>query len=292
VQLDKRQQQGYQELHNLYADTEYYGAIQIGTPARSFNVILDTGSSDLWLAGAGCTAATGCTEGSQLYSTVESLTVVPHGSANVNTTGSSPSDGLFNVSYGSGEASGVLVSDVVSMAGYSVPNQTFAACHTVTTGLLSGGVSGIMGLGFQQIAASDSLPFWQHLAEGGQISEMGFAFTRFLHDPRSGDGEVMPGGVATFGQANRTLYEGDIAWNQLTDTGYWMIELDGITVNGTVLADSGSTNVAIDTGTSLIGGPPDVVRALFDRIPGSTPSTSDSYRGYYYVSRACPRAIT
>lgn len=73
-----------------------------------------------------------------------------------------------------------------------------------------------MGLGFQQIASSKVTPFWENVArealeEGGQEAwEMGFAFTRFLHDASSG-GDVRPGGIMSFGEANRTLYQGG-AW--------------------------------------------------------------------------------
>lgn len=196
--------------------------------------------------------------------------------------GDDPKAALFNVSYGSGEAAGNLVTDTVSLAGFTVRDQVFASCQTVTSGLLSGDVSGILGLGYQSIAASEATPWWQTLADQGQISEIGFAFTRFLHTTNAAT-TVMPGGVATFGKANDTLFTGDISWNQLTDAGYWMIALDGMSVNGTSLQGSSSSNVAIDTGTSLIAAPPEVVQQLFAQIPGSSPSTSDSYRGYYYV---------
>jgi cathepsin D len=175
--------------------------------------------------------------------------------------------------------------DSVSLAGFTVPNQTFASCHSITPDLLSGDVSGILGLGFQSIAASEAMPWWQNLAEQGQISEMGFAFTRYLHTPEAAT-SVMPGGIATFGAANSSLYTGDISWNSLTDTGYWMIAMQSMSVNGTVVPGISSNRVAIDTGTSLIGAPAEAVTQLFAQIPGSSPSTSDSYRGYYYVSIA------
>jgi hypothetical protein len=40
------------------------------------------------------------------------------------------------------------------MAGYSVASQTFATCSTISSGLVSSGVSGIMGLSWQSLSYS------------------------------------------------------------------------------------------------------------------------------------------
>lgn len=50
----------------------------------------------------------------------------------------------------------------------------------LTSGLLDGPVSGIMGLGFEAIASTDSTPFWQALVNAGDLSspEMSFWLAR------------------------------------------------------------------------------------------------------------------
>ena len=265
---------------------KYYGVIALGSPPRelalqsswlglsqanvstdTFNVILDTGSSDLWLAGSECTSHSGCEDQVPLYDSTISASVQLK-NVSTPTEGSQPAG--FNVSYGSGEASGRLVSDTVEMAGYSVTNQTFASIQHVTDGLLEGNVSGIMGLGFQSIAASQAMPFWQSiaanystsstsssaspsLADSGSLTngtknesfEMGFALTRFLHDPSSPT-HKMPGGSMAFGKRNESLFKGDVFWNNLTETGYWMIRMDDVKVGNSSMGVK-SKLVAIDT---------------------------------------------
>lgn len=196
-------------------------------------MVLDTGSSDLWLASAGCNAVNGCPAQIPLFKPDGSHSIQKH------------TNHIFNVTYGSGDADGYLATDTVSLAGYSVKDQTFAACTHVSDGLLSASVSGIMGLGFKNIASSGARPMWQTLADKEQDWEMGFAFTRYLHDPR-GTQQVMPGGSMAFGKRDTSLFTGQVQWNDLTQAGYWMIALDDILVDKEPVK-TGSNYVAIDT---------------------------------------------
>ncbi|KAG8927180.1 hypothetical protein FRC00_002232 [Tulasnella sp. 408] len=104
----KRRGIGQNQLINQNADTSYFGTIAIGTPARSFNVILDTGSADLWVASKDC--ITGC-NGVPTFDAAASSSF-----RNL----SSP----FTIKYGSGGAAGRLGADTVQMAGFGVAGQT------------------------------------------------------------------------------------------------------------------------------------------------------------------------
>merc|ERR1711939_483888 len=136
-----KRQHGQEDLYNLFSDTEYYASIDVGTPARPYYVILDTGSADLWLASSECTEDQGCEATLPQYGTVASSTrrpfdasadqgglgAVSRNSVTLNSTstgdrtaisrpvaGSLENPGSFAVSYGSGRANGQLISDVAT----------------------------------------------------------------------------------------------------------------------------------------------------------------------------------
>jgi hypothetical protein len=51
-------QKGEEYLIDVGLDASYTGTLYMGTPAQEFEVIMDTGSSDLWLADSECTSQT------------------------------------------------------------------------------------------------------------------------------------------------------------------------------------------------------------------------------------------
>jgi hypothetical protein len=65
-------------LTNGRSELSYFSNVEIGTPAQTFNVIIDTGSSDLWVysqdsAGSGYVSSDSSTYQCTFPTTVESL---------------------------------------------------------------------------------------------------------------------------------------------------------------------------------------------------------------------------
>jgi cathepsin D len=194
-------------LSDVGGDSFYVGQIKIGTPAQDFNVILDTGSSDFWLADSGCSTA-GCAA-LNLFDPTDS-------------TSYQSSSTPFEVTYGSGAAEGTLASDTVSLAGYTVNSLTFAVCDQLAQGTLNAPASGIMGLGFQQLAASGATPFWQVLAEGSTFQKKVFTFQLARSGGSSTTSSIAPGGIFTLGQLDSSQYTGSVKYVDLSGSeGYW-----------------------------------------------------------------------
>lgn len=154
----------------------------------------------------------------------------------------------MRISYGSGAVIGSLSADTVIMGGFTVPSQTFreflstwiygrltqghifmiVSATRLTPDIIGGGVSGIMGLAFSTIAITQSTPFWQTLANTGQLSssDMGFWLKR---DTSPSQSDQTPGGVFTLGGTNSSLFVGDIDFNDIpvsTPT-YWLQTVSG-----------------------------------------------------------------
>lgn len=197
------------------ADSSYYGSLAIGTPAVSFNVILDTGSSDLWVASTGASTTSNIPQDIATFDEKSSTTF-----KSLNQS--------FTITYDSGEAQGTLAQDTVQMAGFEVDAQVFATVSQVSSNVLSGPVSGLMGLAWQTIASSGATPFWQALASSNDTltdGVFGVQLTRYNNDTKVS--ALEPGGTFTLGAVNSSLFTGEIDYQPIPtgEVGYWIQQI-------------------------------------------------------------------
>jgi cathepsin D len=187
---------------------------------QNFNVVLDTGSSDLWVPSTQCQT---CPANTQYFNSASS-------SSYQTATTQTGQPATVSIQYGSGSVVGNLVRDSVSMAGFNVPQQPWILAQQTTTNLLSGTNAGILGLAFEALASSGSTPFWQALVNANALttSEMSFWIKRLL-GTQGATGESF-GGSFTLGGTNASLYTGNIEYLNLASASalqYWLLQVSG-----------------------------------------------------------------
>jgi len=226
-------------LHDL-KNAQYYGVLKIGSPPQEFQMVFDTGSSDMWVPSSSCTTASmNCANKTTFDSdSSTSYSEVAEGAKND-----------FNIVYGSGPVRGKYGVDDVTLADdYTVSEQTFAQVDS-TDGLgevyQNAKFDGILGLGFPVISRDPGVnTLIPNLKEEGVLDDAVFAF--YLGD--ESEGELAIGGY------DETRMQGDITWVDLIYPAYWLVEMGQIKFGDTVVS-TGECGGIMDTGTSLIYGP-------------------------------------
>nr|AAL14708.1 aspartic protease [Clonorchis sinensis] len=248
------------EILNNYLDAQYYGEIGIGTPPQSFEVVFDTGSSNLWVPSKHCSIFSIACWLHHKYDSAKSSTYMANGTE-------------FNIRYGSGSVSGILSTDYVSVGTVTVKNQTFGeAMKEPGIAFVAAKFDGILGMGFKTISVDGVPTLFDNMISQG----FGFRLDRNRSDPVGG--ELLLGGT------DPKYYKGEILWAPLTHEAYWQFKVDSMNVGSMKLCENGCQAIA-DTGTSLIAGPSEEVGKLNDalgaiNIPGGT----------YYID--CSRVST
>ncbi|KAF9220234.1 acid protease [Gyrodon lividus] len=237
-----------------YSSSTWYGIIGVGTPAMLFDVVFDTGSSDLILPGPDCDES--C-DGHNSYYPEDSDTSIDL-------------EDLFSIIYLDGSNGvGELFSDVVSVAGLEAFGQTIGAALHYSQSLESHKfpADGFMGMAFQSASSYDASPVFQTLISNDETDQPVFAFSF-----------VAPGPELYLGGTNPAMYTGDFTYVDVTAPGLWQINIDDIVVNGQSLL----TNIAaiIDTGTILIYGHPSDVATLYAAVDATDASETLGY-GYW-----------
>lgn len=210
-----------------------FSEISLGTPPQDFKVVLDTGSSNLWVPSTDCNSIA-CYLHSK-YDHSSSSTYKKNGSS-------------FEIRYGSGSLSGYVSQDTFQIGDLKVKHQDFAEA-TSEPGLAFafGRFDGIMGLGYDTISVNKIVPPFYNMLDQGLLDKPVFAF--YLGDTNNGEESE-----ATFGGINEDHYEGKLIKLPLRRKAYWEVDLDAITF-GDSTAELENTGVILDTGTSLIALP-------------------------------------
>ncbi|PWN18588.1 putative PEP4-aspartyl protease [Microstroma glucosiphilum] len=238
-----------------YLNAQYFADISIGTPPQSFKVILDTGSSNLWVPSKSCSSIA-CFLHTK-YDNSASSTYHKNGTE-------------FKIQYGSGAMEGFVSQDTLRIGDLEIKHQDFAEA-TSEPGLAFafGKFDGILGLAYDTISVDGVVPPFYQMVNQKLIDEPVFSF--YLGS------SAEDGGEAVFGGIDPDHYTGKITYAPIRRKGYWEVALDKVALGDDEL-DLDNTGAAIDTGTSLIAGPTDVMELLNSAI-----GAKKGWQGQYTV---------
>ncbi|KAI1460871.1 hypothetical protein F4805DRAFT_465342 [Annulohypoxylon moriforme] len=221
-------------------DYSYFIEANFGSEGKSMYMLVDTGASTTWVMGSGCTSSA-CTKHN---------TFGPNDSKTYNDTGSN-----YSVEYGSGEVSGHVISDSISIAGLKV-TIPFGVANVTSDQFAQFPFEGILGL---SMVPNTWLAYVRD-AKLIQSNVFGIALAR--NSDGANDGEI------AFGGPNTAKFKGDISYTSIQSGNSWAIPMDDVLYDGKSASVKGR-QAYIDTGTTFVFGPPDDVKALYALVPGS-----------------------
>merc|ERR1712002_1011073 len=258
--LTNRYSEGKSDILTLdnFQDAQYYGPINIGTPGQTFDVIFDTGSSNLWIPSEQCSIINLACQLHNRYDSALSSTYKANGTD-------------FEIQYGSGAMKGFLSSDTVAVGTTSVVDQTFAeATQEPGLAFVAGMFDGIMGMAFTEISVMGIPTVFDTMIAQGVVDEPVFSF--YLSHNMTGD----LGGELVLGGSDPNHYEGEFHYVPVSRVGYWQATAEAINVGGDTMDFCNPCETIVDTGTSLIAGPKDNVKTIMG-ILGAIPILGGEY---------------
>lgn len=223
-----------------YMNTQYFINIEIGTPAQTFEVVPDTGSSNVWVYSSECSS--GPCKYHDLYDSSASSTYEKDGST-------------FDISYGSGSVKGFQSKDKVALDSNVVADEmTFGEINEVKgVTFYASDMCGILGLAYESISVNNLKTFLNSTDLEDQT------FSMCLKDQNDQSYMTIPG---LFDSTSKSDYN----WHDVVEAKYYSIQFDQAQQKGKSAVDTSEYKAAIDSGTSLIVGPKDIIDPIIDGI--------------------------
>ncbi|CAN6673687.1 hypothetical protein TRVA0_049S00430 [Trichomonascus vanleenenianus] len=240
---------------NLENLVDFYTiTVEVGSPGQKVELLLDTGSSDLWVYGPNAS----------------SDPTIPHFDPGKSATWHS-NQTRFHINYVTGSATGEWGTDVVNINGAKVQSQSLAV---VTRGNSLEGVPGLMGVGLTALESSNRFFFGQYSNVPMSLYHQGYikspTYSLYLDDVGAQSGSILFGGV------DHAKYKGQLYLFQRTSSMAFDVRVDSLSVDG---QNVGQFTATLDSGTSLGLLPNRVLRPFTDRL---NLHYDDSSKSYYY----------
>jgi len=237
--------------------SEYFGNVSVGTPPQFFQVVFDTGSGNLIIPGADCKSKA-CVHHDQ-FNLAKSSTA-----KEINCDGSDVKDGRradsITITFGTGEISGNCMQDQICIGNACTRGDLIVATQESSAPFDNFGFDGVLGLALTEMSEGPSFSLMDRSIEKGLLHKG--LFSVFFSNSDKETSEI------TFGAINdKHMAADELFWVPVTGkSGYWEVRIEDIAIAGEAQSLCEDCKVAVDTGTSLLAGPSDVIAKLRERL--------------------------
>lgn len=247
----------------LMKKTAYFAQVTVGTPPQKFVVVYDTGSGNLLIPGKDCNSPA-CQKHERFD--IKSSTSNRH----INCDGSeldTRGPDQVTITFGTGEVTGSCYEDNVCV-GTSCSTASFiSATEESSNPFEYFGFDGVLGLALPSMAQTPNFSLMSRLEQKKGLKKPMFAV--FLSDSNSEVSEI------SFGSFKPEHMSGELFWVDVdTTSGYWEVKIDDIALDGKPKGICEDCRVAVDTGTSELAGPTEVITKLTSLLDVSHDCTS------------------
>ncbi|CAJ0589475.1 unnamed protein product [Cylicocyclus nassatus] len=289
-----------QKLYN-YWDLTYVGTITVGTPDQEFKVVLDTGSTNLWVPDYKCHIGTlqvceesVCDQGlvCQVFCPRKTkcckeyiikdeepnpCAAKNYFMSNESETYSRMPGSRWTINYGTGRAEGFWGNDTIRFgeaggAQLVVPGCQFGQADQIAPFFANQPIDGILGMGFSTLSSTNFVPIFERAWNLGLVEPI---FTFYMEHANGYSKQSVYGGLVTFGGEDRENCGEIIAWQNLTSARYWEFQMDGYSFGGNKIMTR--YRAISDSGTSFIGMPAEVVHQISKAFNATYKAEDDTH---------------
>lgn len=239
--------------------SEYYGKISIGTPPQEFTVVFDTGSGNLLLPSKQCTDEACISHkrfDASASSTAVNIAFADKPDKGVDKVGDRD---VVTITFGTGEISGVFIKDNICVGSICTHGDFVIATEESDEPFSLVPFDGIFGLSLPQMSEAPHFNVFDCMIRDKVLKSN--VFSVFFGAADEEESEI------TFGEYKTSRMASKLFWVPVSNPGYWQVEMEDIVVDGRRQElCHGNCQVAVDTGTSLMAGPTDIINSLTDKL--------------------------
>jgi len=256
VQMQKQKHKANKE--GVVHKTAYFGNVNIGTPGQPFEVVFDTGSGNLLVPAVDCTSDA-CAQHAKFNEELSSTKKDVSCDGMAADWENLPARDEVTITFGTGEVWGRCLQDNLCIGNVCNRGSFIAATYESRNPFKFFAFDGVLGLALPSMSQGPNFNLMERM-KGGKVLRSAL-FSVFLSDLDTERSEV------TFGEVKSDHLASDLFWVPVQrDSGYWEVMIQDITLNNEKQQICAGCFVAVDTGTSELAGPSDVIEVLTQKV--------------------------